>query len=138
MLHRETMNSTLNQKSHVKGRDRFTISSKQIQQKDKSRNLNNEIKADRIEYVKRLPNIKQNSSKNTSNNKNIQLKDYQHTNNPTIVTPQLHKTNTSGKDRPKLGVLINIYHLFPDGIDSIHHSNKNNEVSIRYFLSFIK
>ncbi|CAF2104961.1 unnamed protein product [Rotaria magnacalcarata] len=114
-LHNLKTNSTPFQKAFSKWTHNNINRSKAIRSKNGFITPINETISDRMNYSNRLPNIESNSSRLSSNEK-IRSKRVRpvEKNNLKKSNQQSKKTKDTKKDKPKIGVMINIYYAFTE------------------------
>ncbi|CAM4769918.1 unnamed protein product [Rotaria magnacalcarata] len=114
-LHNLKTNSTPFQKAFSKWTHNNINRSKAIRSKNGFITPINETISDRMNYSNRLPNIESNSSRLSSNEK-IRSKRVRpvEKNNLKKSNQQSKKTKDTKKDKPKIGVMINIYYALTE------------------------
>ncbi|CAF4499664.1 unnamed protein product [Rotaria socialis] len=114
-LHNLKTNSTSFQKAFSKWRNKNVNGSKAIRSKNGFITSINETISDRMDYSNRLPNIESNSSRLSSNEKIRSKRDRPiEKNNLKKSNQQSKKTKDTKKDKPKIGVMINIYYALTE------------------------
>lgn len=117
-----------NEKSNV-----LSFQQSGLQRRDKSNHIRqnhgpitsiNENSFDRADYLYRLPNIEFNSSKRS------RLAERR---NQLTSIQRSKRTQVSKKNKPKIGVLINIYHSLSDDIDL---NEPNSHIEVRPIIIF--